>query len=235
MVHIDPKFANPPAAGKREASSSRRHDAIHVGAKVKNNPRYTRFVGMMKILLPSVAALLMGIVVIWPQISGRDERFRVSFSALSAKEVDALTMLNARFFGTDDRNQPFSVTADSATEASKGALAVELEAPKADLMANDGTWLALGADSGVYSRPSNTLDLIGNVNLYHDKGYELHTSSARADLKLGTAAGDDPVKGQGPFGTLESQGFRLYDRGSRINFLGKAKLVLHPGAEVIRK
>ncbi|MCC7167866.1 MAG: LPS export ABC transporter periplasmic protein LptC [Rhodospirillales bacterium] len=227
MVHIDPKLAPSLPGSSREAILV----AEGGGARRKRDPRYTRFVTTMKVTLPAVAALLLGAVLIWPQIVGRDERFRVGFSGLSAKEVDALTMVNARYFGTDNNNQPFAVTADSASEVAKGVMAVELESPKADLTAGDGTWLALSADTGVYSQPSQMLDLMGNVNLYHDKGYELHTASARADLKEGRASGDDPVKGQGPFGVLESQGFRLYDRGARIVFTGKSKLVLHPGAD----
>nr|CAX84186.1 conserved uncharacterized protein [uncultured bacterium] len=222
MVHVDSRMAL--------KSVHRARDLLAAGDIKERDPRYTRFVGMMKVLLPAVAALVLGLVLIWPQIVGRDERFRVSFSNINAKDVDTLSMVNARYFGTDTNNQPFSVTADMANEASRGAKAVELESPKADIMTHDGQWLALSADNGLYSQPSSTLDLLGNVNLFHDKGYEIHTTSAQADLKMGAASGDDPVRGQGPFGALTAEGFRLYDKGSRIVFTGKSHLVLDPKA-----
>lgn len=227
MVHIDRSLGL--------KSSRRTHDLLAAGAIKSRDPRYTRFVGMMKMVLPAVAALVLGLVLIWPQIVDKNERFRVSFSNINTKDVDTLSMVNARYFGTDKENQPFSVTADTANEASKGAKAVELEAPKADIMTKDGQWLVLSAENGLYSQPSSTLDLLGNVNLFHDKGYEIHTLSAQADLKQGSASGDDKVQGQGPFGALTSDGFRLYDKGARIVFTGRTHLVLDPKAGMPKK
>lgn len=227
MVYVDSRLA--------AKNSSRTHDLLAAGEIKSRDPRYTRFVGLMKITLPAVAALVLGLVLVWPQIVDKGERFRVSFSNISTKDVDTLSMVNARYFGTDKDNQPFSVTADTANEAAKGASAVELEAPKADIMTRDGQWLALSADNGLYSQPSSTLDLLGNVNLFHDKGYEIHTTSAQADLKMGTASGDDLVRGQGPFGALTADGFRLYDKGARIVFTGRTHLVLDPKADMPKK
>lgn len=227
MVHVDSRLST--------RNQSRTRDLLAAGEIKSRDPGYTRFVGLMKITLPAVAALVLGLVLVWPQIVDKGEKFRVSFSNISAKDVDTLSMVNARYFGTDKDNQPFSVTADTANEASKGAKAVELESPKADITTRDGQWLVLSADNGLYSQPSSTLDLLGNVNLFHDKGYEIHTPSAQADLKMGTASGDDPVRGQGPFGALTSDGFRLYDKGARIVFTGRTHLILDPSAGMPKK
>ena len=45
------------------------------------------------------------------------------------------------------------------------------------------------------------------------------------------ASGDAPVAAQGPFGTLESEGFRLKDRGAVVVFTGRAHAVLEGGPE----
>ena len=39
-----------------------------------------------------------------------------------------------------------------------------------------------------------------------------------------------PIEGQGAFGVLNAEGFKLVDKGKTIYFTGKSKLVLHPGA-----
>ncbi len=78
-------------------------------------------------------------------------------------------------------------------------------------------------------KDNEVLHLDGEVDLFHDTGFEMHTPSATVDLKNGTAAGDQPVRGHGPTGALNAAGFRILDGGKRILFTGKARLVLSPG------
>jgi lipopolysaccharide export system protein LptC len=47
-------------------------------------------------------------------------------------------------------------------------------------------------------------------------------------MAAGTAEGHDPVQGQGVFGDVESEGFRLLDHGQVIIFTGNAKLHMIP-------
>jgi lipopolysaccharide export system protein LptC len=93
---------------------------------------------------------------------------------------------------------------------------------------NDGTWLALTAKVGYYDRQTELLDLVGDVNLFHDQGFEVRTEKAQVDLKGGTASGDLPVEGQGPSGTLTAEGFRAIDSGKTVIFTGKSKMILYP-------
>ncbi|MEO5374288.1 MAG: LPS export ABC transporter periplasmic protein LptC [Alphaproteobacteria bacterium] len=192
------------------------------------NPHYSRFVALMKILLPSIAVAMVALVVVWPRLTAPDERFRMGSSSLALETVQSLSMINARYFGTDSENRPFTVTAETATESSSGRRAMVLQTPKADLSLKDGSWVVIGSDTGHYDHDGNLLDLVGDVNLFHDGGYELHTATARIDLKAGMASGDDPVQGQGPFGRLQAEGFRLYDRGERVVFTGKARVLFAP-------
>ncbi|MEJ0072220.1 MAG: LPS export ABC transporter periplasmic protein LptC [Pseudomonadota bacterium] len=90
-----------------------------------------------------------------------------------------------------------------------------------------GAWVAVTAETGVYHNDAKLLDLAGDVSVFHDGGTEFHTTTAHVDLGAGSAAGDDPVDGQGPSATIKSAGFRLYDRGARIIFTGKAHLMLY--------
>ena len=196
----------------------------------RHAPGYSRFVSMMKIVLPALALTLVSLVVVWPQLTGPDGKFKLGFSNLSIEQTDRLNMVNARYFGTDDRNQPFTVTADLATEAEPGSQVIELTKPKADVSLNDGTWLVLGSEKGFYTQKTSILSLQNGVNLYHDGGYEITTSVAKVNLKEGIAGGDEPIQGQGPFGAIKGEGFRLLDKGRRIFFTGKVHLTLYPGA-----
>ena len=191
---------------------------------------YSRFVTMMKVLLPIVALALIVLVVSWPYLKFNDTRFSISFTALKVGNVEDPAMINPRFQGADKDRQTFSITADIAKNLLKGGQSIELEMPKADISLDDGSWLVLTAKSGVYVRQNETLTLNEQVNLFHDSGYEFRTESAVIDLTEGTASGTVPVAGQGPFGNVKAEGFRLVDKGKTIYFKGKSKLTIYPYA-----
>lgn len=180
----------------------------------------------MKVLLPAVGVSIAALVLVWPNLHSMGERFQLGFAHLSGMAVESLTMVNARYFGVDANNQPFTITADTAREVKPGSQTLDLTSPKADMTLKDGSWLVLGAQTGYYEHQRGLLDLVGDVNLFQDGGYELHTTRAQIDLRAGTASGDEPVNGQGPFGTIRSEGFRVSENGKRVDFTGKARLVL---------
>jgi len=190
---------------------------------------YSHFVNMMKVLLPVVALLLIVLIMVWPYLKTQDLRFRLNFSALSVGDTQDPSMVNPRYLGIDKDNQAFSITADLARKLAAGDSDVELEMPKADITLDDGTWLVLTAENGVFKRLKKTLDLAGAVNLFHDSGFEFRTAKASIDLGKGAASGSVPIRGQGPFGDLQAQGFRMINKGKTILFTGKAKLRIFPG------
>ncbi len=211
--------------------SGRRPGAGRQPPRLSLSNRYSVFVGFMKVLLPATAAALMLLVVAWPQFTIEEEGFRLSVSKLAPDQAESLTMLNARFEGFDERDRPYTVTADIATQSENDTNLVTLERPKADITLEDGAWLALTAKSGKYYKEAQVLDLTGSVNLFHDKGFELRTESARVDLDKGIAEGAQAVEGHGSVGTIQAEGFRVLDRGARIFFLGRSHMVIEPAAQ----
>jgi lipopolysaccharide export system protein LptC len=191
-----------------------------------SNRNYSSFVGTMKIVLPAIAVGIILLVVAWPRFQTHDEGFHVGLSSITPEDVQNLRMVSPRYQGTDKRGEPFTVTADTAMKKSPQSDVVELSRPVADITITRGNWIALKAEYGVYREQDQQLDLIGKVDLYHDDGYEFETLAAHVNMANNTAEGDDPVYGQGPFGTIESQGFRVYDKGERIIFTGLAHLLL---------
>lgn len=212
------------------AQAGRRLSATGQAPRMSMRNRYSIFVGFMKVLLPALAAALILLVVAWPQFTIDDGGFRLSVSKLAPDQADSLTMLNARFDGLDEKDRPYTLTADMATQSDSDKDLVELELPKADITLEDGTWLALTARSGEYRQKSRILDLAGSVSLFHDQGFELRTEAARVDLAKGVAEGAQPVQGQGSAGFIEAEGFRVLDRGARIIFTGKAHMIVNPEA-----
>jgi lipopolysaccharide export system protein LptC len=190
--------------------------------------QYSRFVAMMKIALPSAAGFLLLLVVLLPQLRSDDDRYRIDTELQDAEGGESLSMTNARYFGTDDEGQPYSVVASGVRQRADDQDTIELIAPAAEISRNDGKFLSAKADAGLYNRGEQKLDLSGNVDVGEENGYRFRTGKALVNLEEGSASGSQPVTGEGPLGTMEAQGgFRLIDRGKTVHFNGKSRLVLN--------
>ncbi len=188
--------------------------------------RRSRFVGLMKVMLPILGVALFGLVLAWPQIVRRADGFRISFAKVDEQD-GSLTMDKARYRGTDAKGQPFLVTADSATQILGDAKQIILDQVNADITLNGGTWASLQSRTGLYDQTNARLTLEGNVNLFTDQGYEMHGQSAEINLKEGVIVSDSKVAGQGPMGLLRANTMRISDKGNRLLFTGAVKTTLH--------
>ena len=206
-------------------------EVSHAPPRLSRRSGYSLFVGAMKVILPALAVGILLLVLVWPSLMPEDTRFRIGLSDLGPEGGGELSMINPRFQGRDKAGRPFSVVAERATQPSEEGGRVELTAPKADITLADGAWLILGARAGTYHREREVVNLRGDVSLFHDRGFEVHTARARLDLAAGEASSDSPVSGHGPAGRLEAEGFRLYDGGRRIVLLGRSRL--HAYAETL--
>jgi len=193
---------------------------------------HSRFVQRTKWTLPAVAAALLVLVAIWPQLQAAFEHIRF-VPRIDLSEARRLRMVQPRYSGIDRENRPFVLTADAATQTPRASDIISLDGPKADLTTNSGNWVQLSGDAGTYQSEPQLLDLYGNVELYQDRGNEFHTDSAHIDILNGTAEGHDTIDGHGPFGHITAEGFTLYNHGDVIIFTGKTNLVLLPRAKAI--
>lgn len=191
---------------------------------------YSHFVWFLKVVLPATALGLAMILVLWPQLAPQMNPIRIKPVAVGIEDLENLRMVNPRFVGTDAQDQPFTITADLATQPTAASTSTQLEHPKGDIGIKGGAWVALSADRGLYDKKAQTLDLDGAVNLFHDRGYEIVTDRARIFLDKGLAEGDAPVRGQGPDVELDGEGFRLEDKGARIFVTGRSRLKLFPAS-----
>ena len=191
--------------------------------------RYSRFVSSMKIALPVAAGILLLLVVILPQFRKDDERFRIGMDLVKGSSSDTLNMTNARYFGTDDKGQPYAITASGVRQHTKEDRSVDLVGPKAEVTLTNGTLFSAAAGQGLYNRDEQKLDLTGDVTVTQDKENHLRTTSAIVMLKEGSASGREPVESDGPYGTMHAAGgFDLTERGKWVKFHGPAKLTINP-------
>lgn len=191
--------------------------------------RYSRFVSLMKILLPLIAAALVLLVVAWPQTPSEDNSFRVSLAAIPEGDAGEPGMTRARFVGTDAKDQPFVITADAAVPLPGSTDRIKLTALQADITVSGGTWVSMMSGEGLYDRTGQQLALLEGVDLFADSGFEMHTAAADIDLAHGVARGDSYVTAHGPLGTLSADSFILEQDGRRLFFRGNVRMTVWPG------
>jgi len=178
---------------------------------------------LTKWLLPATALALLSLLALWPELNRTTDEARLSFREMSGN-IGGARLTDARYHAVDKLGRPYTVTATVAQQ--DGPDRINLTQPKGDITLSNGTWLMLQGQRGVYRQQAKQLDLSQDVTLYRDDGTTMRTASASIDLKDGAAAGAEPVHADGPFGTLEAQGFTMLDKGSTIQFSGPAKVVL---------
>ena len=208
-----------PAERRRALTPSRQRFVPSSGQIIRRQ----RFVSVMKFAMPMLAAGLLALLLFWPEIEGRDGR--MSFRRGPAMVPEALQLVAPRFQGVDEMNRPYTVTARLARQPGQEEIML-LDRPRADILLNDGAWVYVESDNGRYDRPAQHLDLEGHVEIYHDNGTLFRTEAASVQVDAGTAHGERPTRVQGSFGTVESEGFEMLDRGQVMIFTGRARAIL---------
>jgi lipopolysaccharide export system protein LptC len=161
------------------------------------------------------------------QYNGVDAQNRpYSITAEGASQPRTIEPVPAADSDADTNDAGHPPAAQAAAAAAKAEDVINLQKLIADMTLTDGTWVALTADNGVYHRDDGTMDLSGNVTLFHDTGLSFQTDAATVDLKNDGARGDQLVEGQNADGEINSEGFEIKDRGQTILFTGRAYLKL---------
>jgi lipopolysaccharide export system protein LptC len=190
---------------------------------------YTYLVRFFRLLLPLVAIAIVAMVFAWPSVE--EPIVTPSESDLVPQSVAKNEVLNPRFESQDSKNQPFTLTADSAVQSSDNEDIVLLDKPMADITLNSGSWIAIQSDSGVYERTDEQLMLEGNVKLYHDKGYEVQFDTLWIDMVERIATTDSKVEGYGPVGKISAGGLETSMNDNILIFKGPVKLTLNRKVE----
>jgi lipopolysaccharide export system protein LptC len=190
---------------------------------------YSRFVRIMKVMLPVIALSLVAMVILY-SANGRDgDTIRITTTQLNDITADR-ALLAPKLVGTDGRGQPFTVTAKGASVEPGKARLMTIDDVKADITMQDKSWLQVGATEGVLDVEGKTLDLKRTINIYSDRGYECQTEQARYDFGSGVLKGDTPIKCQGPLGVIAARRFEGMKDPGILKFSGGVSTNYFPAA-----
>jgi lipopolysaccharide export system protein LptC len=192
-----------------------------------NALRYSRFVALMKRALPGAAGVLIAIVLIYALLPRQSDKLSFAYGQLGHIQGD-LTMSKPRLNGTDQKGNPFVVTADTATQIGRSMHRAKLKNVEADLALDKGRWLNANAADGLVDMDKGSLALGGGISVFTDDGYEMHTARADIDLRKGNIHGPVPVNGQGPSGTFRADTFDASRGDNQLQLHGNVRMLISP-------
>jgi lipopolysaccharide export system protein LptC len=189
--------------------------------------RYSRFVSLMKLLLPVGAVALFAAVLIYSGLFDSRDRLDISFRDVTLPNDD-LRMVTPRVAGLDSGGRPYFITADTATQNLNVPEEITLENLQADLKFVQGTdWLSLSSSTGLLNTQSELLKLNKQVDIYSTWGYEFHAQSAEINFRDGTVTTSQPVQGHGPIGTLRADSMQADNTKQTMHFEGRVKMKIY--------
>lgn len=207
----------PPSAGQVPSGRSERREG-----------RYSRFVSLMKIVLPLGAVILLAIVLFYSGVFDGKDDLDVAFREIDTQPSD-LRMVSPRVAGVTGDGSPYLVTADNATQDPSEPGIVTFENIQADVKLEGKTdWLSLTASRGRYNSETQMLDLTQKIDIFTTWGYEMHGEEASIDFSEGKLKSDAEVQGHGPLGTLRADRMSADHAAQVLRFDGNVKMLILP-------
>jgi lipopolysaccharide export system protein LptC len=189
---------------------------------------HDKLVKWTKIVLPAAVGILVAILALAPL----DQKGDVSF-ILDKKRVQSaperMRVEEARYTGTDDKGQQFTMTAGRAVQRSSNTPLVDINGMYAMLNMDQGP-LVLTANQGRYNLDTQQVDVLGAINAQGADGWQLKTQDVTVDLKQRQLASHGPAEGQMRLGQFRANRIRA-DLGTHTVVLdGGARLKIVQGA-----
>ena len=183
---------------------------------------HDRIVRWAKIALPSAVGVLLAILFLAPL----DRKGDVSF-ILDKKKVDSaperMRVEAALYTGTDDKGQPFTMTANRAVQPSSDTPLVDIRGMFARLNLARGP-VMIAANQGRYNVDTQRVAIDGPVKVAGADGFRLSTSDVTVDLKQRQLASQGPAAGTMRLGQFRANQIRAD--------LGERKVVLDGGVRL---
>ncbi len=182
--------------------------------------QHSRFVKLAKLALPSAAAILLALLLLFPYFKTNPRDFRLDITRPKQGELEKLHIENTVFYITDKDNRVNNFVASNIDETEPGSKLIKLTNPEGILPTATDRWVSIKAPYGYFNQNTNLLELNDNVELFYSEGMTINTASAFFDFNSARGYGNKPVSGQGFFGTLQAEGFEYSSKNDILTFTG---------------
>lgn len=185
--------------------------------------KHTRIIRRTKLLLPCIAAALIGLLIAFPSLQSSYD-FSIDITSPKKGELEKLHIENTIFYITDKDNKINNFTAKNIDETEPGSKLVKLINPEGTLPGSDESWINIKSPVGFFNQTDNILDLTDNVEMFYSDGMNAETEALTFDFNNAKGYGTKPVTAEGTFGNLQSEGFEFYSKKNILIFTGKTNI-----------
>lgn len=190
----------------------------------------SRFVARMRVALPVLVVVLVGVFFASTRRSGGDDVFLNDFVNEPNAVTEKYAMSGADVSGVTKDGKPYRIEFDSLTQAAGKDDLADLVRPKATTH-GDKEDSVVTANRGQMNSANNRLTLEDDVTLTHRIGGEsftLKAPNADVDVKGGIVTIDHGVSGTSATGGLRADHMRAYNAENRVVFEGNVSMRIYP-------
>lgn len=187
----------------------------------------TRIVHMIKLLFPSIAAVLIGTLLIFPSLKHDIRDLKLDITRPKKEELEKLHVENTVLYVTNKDNQVNNFTARNIDEIEPGSKIIKLSFPEGMLPVSLTGWVNLKSLSGYFDQSTNIIKLTDSVEMFYNEGVEVHSDEVYYDFNQEKGYSNSPVAAEGIFGTLLAEGFEFSNKDNILTFTGHNDIVIH--------
>lgn len=176
-------------------------------------PQESGFYRFAKLGFPCVAAALLGLMIVMPNIK-KSIDLRDNITVPRKNEMDKLHMETTVFNMTDNKNRVNRLTADMVDEVEPKSQKLKIDNPHGNIPTDSGE-VVIKAQTGYFTQEVNVLDLVNNVQATVDGTTVVTTQKASYDFNTEMGYGNVPIEATGNWGKLQAEAFD-YDKKSNI-------------------
>ena len=188
-------------------------------------PKRVKLLRVVKLVLPSAAAVLIGCILIWPSLKENATIPDLDVTLPKKGELEKLHMEQTVFSVTNENNEISTLTADTIDETKAGSQVMKLMNPKGEIPAQENKMVYADAKIGYYDQNKGTFKAVDNVKAVYDQDTTVLTQEAVYDFKKSFGEGHDKVYAYGSWGKLWADGFQYDKNQNLITLLGNSKIV----------
>lgn len=176
--------------------------------KVDDRPKVSNWLRFVKLGFPCIAALILGIMLILPNIKQVVD-IQDNVTIPRKNEMEKLHIEETVFNSIDNKNRVSTVIADAVDEVSPASSSVQIKNPHGEIPSDNGI-IKITSDIGFFDQETNILTLTTNVQAVMDDGNSVKTIEAFYNFKKDFGWGNENITINGNWGDIKAEGFEYY-------------------------